>query len=148
MTSLHKQKGIALFIAVIMLPLILVLGVLAMSNSFLGLKMIDARVLKGESNISLESAATEVLSRSDSATEFANATSLTTFTYGEVKGSVQLDNEEAIDCKRRINASDSSFNCKYLQIDFVHSFGRDKGDGVKWATNTMSVGVEQPMSAE
>lgn len=143
MNSLQKQQGMALFIAVLILPLLLVLGVVAMSNSFLGLKMIDARVLKGESNILLNSASQEILNRTDSPADFASATNASTFSYGEVGSTVDVIGE--IDCKRRINASDTNFKCKYLQVNFEHSFGREKANGMKWALNTMSVGVEQPM---
>ena len=146
MNSLHKQKGLALFIAMLFLPILLVLGVLAMSNSFLGLKMIDARVVKGESNILLGSAANEILNRSDSATAFASATNNSTFSYGDVTGDVDL--KEEVDCKRRIDASGNNFKCKYLQVNFEHSFGRDNGSGEKWATNELSVGVEQPIIAD
>lgn len=146
MTSLQKQRGIALFIAMLILPLLLVLGVLAMSNSFLGLKMIDARVLQGESNILLNSAANEILNRSDSTQIFANATDSTTFSYGDVTSNIELSGE--VDCKRRINASGNSFKCKYLQINFEHSFGRVKDNGTKWALNAMSIGVEQPIISD
>jgi len=146
MISLRKQRGMALFVAMLMLPLILVLGVLAMNNSFLGLKMIDARVLKGESDILLNSATNELLNRTDSAAAFANATNTTTFSYGDVNSTVELNGE--IDCKRRINASGTNFKCKYVQVHFEHSFGRQQENGVKWALNTMSIGVEQPMLSE
>jgi len=131
----------------LVLPLLLTLGVLAMSNSFLGLKMIDARVLQSESNVFLNSAATEILGRVTSAETFSNATDNTTFSYGvddaEVIADVELDNE--VDCKRRVQASGNTFKCKYLQVNFTHLFGRQKKDGVKWATNVMSVGIEQPV---
>ena len=147
MNSLHKQRGLALFITMLILPLLLTLGVLAMSNSFLGLKMIDARVLQNESNVVLNSAATEILGRVTSAETFSNATDSTTFSYGvddgEVTADVELNNE--VDCKRRVQASGNNFKCKYLQVNFTHLFGRQKKDGVKWATNVMSVGVEQPV---
>ena len=146
MTSLHKQRGIALFIAMLILPLLLVLGVLVMSNTFLGLKMIDARVLQGESNILLNSAASEIMNRSSSAQSFASATQNTVFTYGDVSSDVELIGE--INCKRRMKASGNNFKCKYLQVNFIHSFGRVKEGGGKWAENAMSVGIEQPIIAD
>jgi type IV pilus assembly protein PilX len=146
MTSLHKQKGIALFIAILILPLLLVLGVLVMSNSFLGLKMVDARVLQGESNIFLNSAANEILQRSSSAQSFASATTSSVFTYGDVSSEVELNGE--INCKRRMKASGDNFKCKYIQVNFVHSFGREKESGAKWAENAMSVGIEQPIISD
>jgi hypothetical protein len=147
MTSLHKQKGIALFIAMLILPLLLVLGVLVMSNTFLGLKMIDARVQQGESNILLNSASSEIMHRSGSAQSFANATDSTIFSYGEVTtSSVDLNGE--INCKRRMKASGNNFKCKYLQVNFEHLFGREKESGAKWAVNALSVGIEQPIIAD
>lgn len=146
MISLHKQKGIALFIALLILPLLLVLGVLVMNSSFLGLKMIDARVLQGESNIFLNSAANQVLHRSSSAQSFASAAEGTQFSYQDVTGSVQLNGE--ISCKRRVKASGNNFKCKYLQVNFEHSFGREKKSGAKWALNEMSVGIEQPIISD
>ncbi|PKF61219.1 hypothetical protein CW745_11340 [Psychromonas sp. psych-6C06] len=146
MTSLHKQRGIALFIAMLILPLLLVLGVLVMSNSFLGLKMIDARVLQGESNILLNSAANEILHRSGTAQSFASATTNTIFSYGDVSSNVELNGE--INCKRRMKASGNNFKCKYLQVNFVHEFGRTKSGGAKWAQNAMSIGVEQPIISD
>ncbi len=143
MTSLHKQKGIALFIAMLILPLLLVLGVLVMSNTFLGLKMIDARVMQGESNILLNSAAAEIMHRSGSAQSFASATSNTVFSYGDVTSAVELNGE--INCKRRVKASGNNFKCKYLQVNFEHSFGRTQAGGAKWALNAMGVGIEQPI---
>jgi len=145
MNSLRKQRGLALFIAMLILPILLTLGVLAMSNSFLGLKMVDARVLRGESDLLLNSAADEILSRTTSAATFANATNATTFTYGEVTAEVELGSE--LECKRSMNASGNAFKCQYLQLNFTHQFGRQKQDGVKWASNVMSVGVEQPVIA-
>lgn len=148
MTSLHKQKGITLFIAMLILPLLLVLGVLVMSNTFLGLKMIDARVVIGESNILLNSAATEIMHRAGSAQSFASATVNTKFSYGDVETkSITIDDNDEINCKRRVKASGNNFKCKYIQVNFVHSFGRGE-TGAKWAKNEMSVGIEQPVIAD
>lgn len=147
MTSLHKQKGIVLIIAMLILPLLFILGVMVMSNTFLGLKMIDARVMQGESNILLNSAAVEIMNRSGSAQSFASATNSSTFDYGEVSTkSVDLIGE--INCKRRVKASGNNFKCKYLQVNFEHSFGRVKEGGAKWAVNGMGVGIEQPIIAD
>ncbi|WP_022941667.1 hypothetical protein [Psychromonas hadalis] len=149
MTSLHKQQGIALFIAMLILPLLLILGMMVMSNTFLGLKMIDARVLQGESNILLNSAANEVMHRSNSAQSFAEATTETIFSYGDVTSSVEVNDEVKgdINCKRRMKASGTNFKCKYLQVNFIHQFGRTKTGGAKWAENVMAVGIEQPVIA-
>jgi len=146
MTSLHYQKGIALFIAMLILPLLLVLGILVMSNSFLGLKMIDARVMQAESNIVLNNAASEIMNRPSSSTSFASATTNTVFTYEDVTGEVELNGE--VSCKRRVKASGNNFKCKYLQVNFEHPFGRVKEGGGKWATNAMGIGIEQPIIAD
>ncbi|WP_019615582.1 hypothetical protein [Psychromonas ossibalaenae] len=145
MTSLHKQKGIALFIAMLILPLLLVLGVLVMSNTFLSLKITDARVMQGESNILLNNAVMDILHRSSSAQSFAQATDKTTFSSDEVTAKVDLDEDDEIHCKRRIQASGSNFKCKYLEVSFIHLYGRERADGSKWATNELGVGVEQPI---
>lgn len=136
----------ALFIAMLILPLLLVLGVLVMSNAFFGLKMIDARVMQGESNILLNSAATEIMNRASIATSFATASTNTVFTYGDVTGEVTLNGE--VNCKRRMKASGNNFKCKYLQVNFEHAFGRVKEGGAKWASNVMGVGIEQPIIAD
>ncbi len=117
-----------------------------MSNTFLGLKMIDARVLRGESNILLNSAATEIMNRSSSAQSFASATDGAVFSYEGVNGSVETLGE--VNCKRRMKASGNNFKCKYLQVNFVHQFGRTKEGGAKWAENAMSVGIEQPIISD
>lgn len=143
MNNLHKQRGIALFSALLILPLLLALGLVVMTNTFLGMKMTDARVLQGGSNIILNSAATEIMNRSGSAQSFASSTNGTIFSYKSVTGSVEGYGE--INCKRRIKASSNNFKCRYLQVNFEHSFGRVKTDGTRWAINTMSVGIEQPV---
>lgn len=148
MTSLHKQKGAALVIALLILPLLLVLGVVAMNSSFFGLKMVDARVLKNESNILLKSASNEILTRSTSELAFSSESSgSSTFSYGDVDATITPKNDD-VPCKRSTQASSIDYECKYLQVDFTHSFGRVKKDGKKWAENAMSVGIEQPYIAE
>lgn len=148
MISLQRQNGMALFIAILILPLLLVLGVLVMSNSFLGLKIIDTRVMQSTSNISLHGAAQDILSLSGSAQGFAAATDNSTFSsqrFSEVTGTVTLNSE--INCKRRMQASGSNFKCKYLQLNLAHSYGREVA-GAKWAVNAMGLGVEQPIIVE
>jgi type IV pilus assembly protein PilX len=108
--------------------------------------MINARVLLDGSNIILNSAANEILNRSGSAELFANATSNTTFSYGDVNANVELNGE--VNCKRRVKASGIDFKCKYLQVNFEHYFGREKESGSKWAKNVMSVGIEQPILSD
>ena len=149
MTSLQRQDGMALFIAMLILPLLLVLGVLVMSNSFLGLKIIDTRVMQGESNIILDGAARDILHQSDSAQVFAAALSSSTFSsalFTDVKSTVELNGE--LNCKRRMQASGSNFKCKYLQVNLNHSYGREMTGGAKWAVNSMGLGVEQPILVE
>jgi len=151
MISLHKEKGMALFIAMLILPLLLVLGGLAMNSSLLGLKMVDARVLLGESNILLTNSSIEILNRSNDTLSFANATTNTTdtpdFTYGDVEAYIEVDDEGST-CKRSYDASAIDFECKYLQVNFIHAFGREKENGTKWAENGMSVGIEQQVLAD
>lgn len=147
--GLLKQKGMALVVAMLILPLLLVLGVLLMNGAFLGLKMTDSRVMKNESNIILNSAASEIMNQPSNAQAFAEALSTTSFTsrqYPDAIISVQLQNE--ISCRRRIQASGNNVKCKYLQVDLKHAYGREKNDGSKWAKNTLGVGVEQPIIAE
>lgn len=147
--GIHRQKGMALVIAMIILPLLLVLGVLMMNNAFLGLKIIDSRVEKNTSDIILNGMASEVMNQPGNAKAFAEALSSTTFTstqYPEASSSVELHSE--INCRRRIQASGNNFKCKYLQVNFEHAYGREKVDGNKWASNTLSVGVEQPIISE
>ncbi len=146
MTSLYKQRGIALFVAMLILPLLLVLGVLVMNSSFLGLKMVDARVMQGESNIILNSAAADIMQQSDAAAAFAQATDNSTFSSnidGEVTSTVKINGE--LNCRRRMQASGHNFMCKYLELQLNHKFGRDVGAGKTSAQNVMGLGVEQPI---
>ncbi|MCG6201140.1 hypothetical protein [Psychromonas antarctica] len=145
MISLQKQNGMALFIAMLVLPLLLVLGVLVMNHSFLGLKIIDTRVMQGESNLKLTGAAQDILHQTGSATKFAEALPSASFTsslFGEVNASVDLQGE--LNCRRRMQASGSNFKCKYLQLNLNHAYGREQ-TGVRWAINSMGLGVEQPI---
>lgn len=149
MTSLYKQKGIALFIAMLVMPLLLVLGVLVMNSSFLGLKIIDSRAMQGESNITLDGAAYDILHQSDSAQAFASALSSSTFSselFSDVSSTVELKGE--LNCKRRMQASGSNFKCKYLQVNLSHSYGKEKTAGIKQAVNSMGLGIEQPIIVE
>lgn len=137
-------------IAMLILPLLLVLGMLVMSSSFLGLKIIDTRVMQSESNIILSGAAQEILTQKDSAQRFAAALSSSTFTStlfdDDVDGSVTLNGE--LNCRRRMQASGSNFKCKYVQLDLKHAYGREMASGVKMAVNSMGVGIEQPIIVE
>ena len=149
MTNLKKQNGMALFIAMLILPLLFVLGMLVVSSSFFGLKIIDTRVMQGESNLTLNGAAYDILHQSDSAQIFAAALSDSTFSsalFDDVKGTVELKGE--LNCKRRMQASGSNFKCKYLQINLNHSYGRMKENGSRWAVNAMGLGIEQPIIVE
>lgn len=149
MINLQKQTGMALFMVMLILPLLLVLGVLLMSNSFLGLKIIDSRVMQGESNIILDGAAQELLLRNDSAQAFAAALSSSTFSsalFTDVSSTVTLNGE--LNCRRRMQASGSNFKCKYLQVNLNHSYGREMAGGAKWAVNSMGLGIEQPIIIE
>ena len=149
MTNLQRQTGMALFIAILLLPLILSLGVLVMNNSFLGLKIIDTRSMQGGSNIVLDGAAYDILHQENSAQTFAAALSSSTFSsalFTDVNASVTLEGE--LNCKRRMQASGSNFKCKYLQINLQHAYGREMADGDKWAINAMGLGIEQPIISE
>lgn len=145
MISMRKQSGMALFIAMLILPLLLVLGVLVMSNSFLGLKIIDTRVMQSESNIKLDSAAQQILAET-SPTAFAAAEDDDVFASGDVSGKVSLQGE--LNCRRIIKTSGSNFKCKYLQLNLDHSYGRAVTGGGKSALNSMGLGIEQPILAE
>ena len=139
----------ALFIAMLLLPLLLVLGVLVMNNSFLGLKIVDTRVMQSESNISLNGGALDILQKSGNAKLFAAATSSAVFTserFDDVSGGVVLNGE--LNCRRRMKASGSNFKCKYLQVNLQHEYGREKVDGTRRALNFMGLGVEQPIIVE
>lgn len=149
MISLQRQNGMALFIAMLILPLLLVLGVLLMSSSFLGLKIIDSRAMQGESNIILDGAAQDILHQSNSAQVFAAALSSSTVSsalFTDVNSTVELKGE--LNCKRRMQASGSNFKCRYLQVNLNHAYGRAMAGGTKRAVNSMGLGVEQPILIE
>lgn len=146
--ALSKQRGMALVIAMIILPLLLVLGTMLMSNAFLGLKVTDSRVMKNESNMILNGAADDILNQTGVASTLAEAVDSTTFTstqFPTATTSVEL--QEEVSCRRRVQASGTNFSCKYLQINFNHAYGRAKDDGTTWAQNSLGVGVEQPIIA-
>jgi len=148
--SLDKQKGMALVIAMMILPLLLVLGGLLMNSAFLDLKVIDSRVMQNESNMILNGTASAMISDSGSPTLFANAVEgnivSTSDEFSGASSTVQLLGE--MKCHRKMQASGSNFKCKYLQIDFKHAYGRAKSADSKWAENALSIGVEQPIFAE
>ncbi len=145
--GMRQQQGAALFIAMLILPLLLVLGILVMNNSFLGLKMVDARVLQGESNILLNSAASDIMHSTNIAASFAAATDDQVFTSnkagGIVTGKIEINGE--LNCRRRMQASGSNFKCRYLELELVHDFGRNTSAGTKAAKNVMGLGIEQPI---
>jgi len=154
MINLQKQKGMMLFIVMLILPLLLVLGSLLMGNTFLGLKVVDSRVMKVESNMILEGAARDILNATDSPQVFAavldSATTLKSDLFKDVTTMVDLNGES--NCKRRMNASGTNnFKCKYLQVNLNHRYGRetgektDAGDNITWAVNSMGQGIEQPL---
>ena len=143
MVNLRKQKGMSLLIAMLILPLILVLGVTVMNKTLLGLKVVGARVVQDESNIMLINASDNLLKRATSAQDFASASDSSTFSHGDVDATVSVEGE--VNCKRRLDASGNNFKCKYLQVDFEHRFGRVKSNGKKQALNGLGVGIEQPI---
>lgn len=149
MINLKKERGMALLIAMLFLPLLLVLGILVMNNSFLGLKIVDTRVMQSESNISLNGGAQDILQKSGNAQLFAAATDSAVFTsdrFSDVSGDVTLNGE--LNCRRRMQASGSNFKCKYLQVNLQHEYGREQMNGTRRALNFMGLGVEQPIIVE
>lgn len=145
---LSKQSGMALVIAMIFLPLLLVLGTLLMSNAFLGLKVTDSRVMKNESNMVLNGAADDILNQSGVESTLVAATDDTTVSstqFPTITSSVDLQQEG--NCTRTGAATETSIKCVFLQINLNHDYGRAKDDGTTWAQNTLGVGVEQPFFA-
>jgi len=154
-SNLHQQKGMALLIAMLILPLILVLGILMVNNSFFGLKIVDSRVMKNESNMTLNGAADELISQTSTG-DFATPEGKS-FDVSEFDGvSIEVEtlnvntstNTNETDCGRTVQASGNNIKCRYLQLDLTHAFGREKVDGGKWAENKLSVGIEQPVFSE
>ena len=173
--SLYKQKGMALIMAMLILPLLFALGVLVMNNSFLGLKVIDTRVMQNESNMILNASANEVMGDSGSQTLFGNFEDRSgenvedevdaedeanedqpIFEFEKLEFDEDDNNEVNLSmeslgemaCKRTMEASGSNIQCKYLQLNFEHDYGRARDATTKWAKNRLSLGVEQPVFAE
>jgi len=167
--SLYKQKGMALIMAMLILPLLFALGVLVMNNSFLGLKVVDTRVMQNESNMILNGSANELMGDSGSQTLFASFEEtdevdaedeanedLPIFEFEKLEFDADDNNEVNLSmeslgemaCKRTMKASGSNIQCKYLQLNFEHDYGRARDATTKWAKNRLSLGVEQPIFTE
>ncbi len=144
---MRKQSGAALFVAMIILPVLVVLGLMLLGGSFLDLKMTDARASLDGSNITLNAASVDLLS-AGSATPFAsaaNGTVLSSDSFEDVVSVVDSVSAE-LDCRRDYNPNGNG-KCLYLDVKLSHSFGRKKSNGKKWGTNRMGLGVEQPLLA-
>ncbi len=156
MINLHRQNGMMLFIVMLILPLLLTLGTLLMGNSFLGLRIVDSRVMQVESAMLLNGAAHAILNDQNSPQLFAEALdsgkldseALKSDAFSDVTTTVELNGE--LTCKRTMRASgtNNGFKCKYLQVNLNHSYGRETSEGAKWAVNSMGLGVEQPIIAD
>lgn len=139
---IRKQRGIALFVVIIILPMLVVLGVMLLSSSSMDLKMSDARGTLDGSNISLTAASIEILTT----TKFASASVGTAFSSARftVNGTVQAISGE-IDCKRRKDTNGNTFKCIMVDTQLSHDFGREKNNGLRWGINRLGVGFEQPL---
>ncbi len=144
MTSLKKQQGMALLIAMMILPMLILMGFVSISGSFIDLKMIDARISHHESRINLDSTATHIIATPNIASSLAQATDGTVFSSAVFTGSAataKVLGEST--CKRRKNASGDNFQCKYINLELSERYGRTNSSGQKWGKNKLSVGVEQ-----
>ncbi|WP_028864171.1 hypothetical protein [Psychromonas aquimarina] len=157
MINIQKQKGAVLFFVLITLPMLVVLGLMLVENSSVDLKMVDARVVRNESNIKLTAAAADMFASIKSPASFALATTGAEFSsarFSDAVGTVTVKDDTAPvkyetgkTCKRSKNASGNDFQCLYLEVKFVHKFGRERADETHWGSNAMGVGVEQPYIA-
>ncbi|WP_019615576.1 hypothetical protein [Psychromonas ossibalaenae] len=145
MIKIKKQQGAVLFFVLITLPMLVVLGLMLVENSSVDLKMVDARVVRNDSNIRLTSAASALLTSIKTPSLFANAEN------GEgISEPVPLDVSNVVtvksevNCMRRKDANGDDFQCRYLEVKFTHQFGREKKDSSRWGSNSMAIGVEQP----
>lgn len=141
---IRKQRGIALFVAIIILPMLVVLGVMLLSSASMDLKMSDARGTLDSSNMYLTAASTEILTT----IQFASVNVGTNFQpvqFSDVSGSVTTISGE-LPCKRSKKANgNNSFKCQIVDTKLSHNFGREKADGDQWGINRLGLGIEQPL---
>ena len=127
-----------------------------MSNSFLGLKAVDSRVMQVESRMDLVGAARDILNDPGSPQVFADAVDSESFTtsdlFTDVTTTVEVkgNDDGELTCKRRMQASgtNNNFKCKYMQVNLNHAYGRETANGGKRAVNTLGIGIEQPILAD
>lgn len=148
---MFKQRGVALFVALIILPMLVVLGLMLLGSSFMDLKMSDARGTLDNSNMRLTSASIEILNNSGS---FASESSATIFakvvvddtlesaSFPEISG-VVLATSALLPCARTRDVDLSKYKCRYVDMQLEHGFGREKTDGTQWGVNRLGLGVQQ-----
>lgn len=150
---MFKQRGVALFVVLIILPMLVVLGLMLLGSSFMDLKMSDARGMLDNSNMRLTSASIEIVSdlggfaSESSATKFAKVIVdddiSPTYIQG-VNGTV-LATSALLPCERVRKVNLSKYKCRYVDIQLEHNFGREKTDGTQWGVNRLGLGVQQPV---
>ena len=149
MNSLKRQQGVALFVAMMILPMILLMGIVSVTGSFMDLKMIDARISHHESRINLNSTASHIINTPNVSTSFAVATTGSVFRsdkFAHSDATAELLGEST--CKRRKNAFGDNFKCKYIDLTLSERYGRTNQGGHQWGENMLSVGIELPFFSE
>ncbi len=142
-----KQKGVALFIAMLMLLMLTAIGSVLLSGSNLDLKMADAAAQRMASDQLLEGAIEDILTSTTTAAKFGADSSDITVASGafdDVSATATPRGETA--CKRTLNPNQvKGFSCRYVDVRVSTEHGRSKSGGGKWAVNAMNAGVEQPI---
>ncbi|MCE0558658.1 MULTISPECIES: hypothetical protein [unclassified Motilimonas] len=146
MRTPHTQRGISLFISMLMLALLSALTTLLMANASLDLKMAGAAALKIDADQQLEGAIEELLAKNDSALQFASAIKGSQFTLTHISGvsSAVAQVQDQPSCARsRRPSSDGIFACRYLHTKLNRDYGRAKTGSGRLGNNSAGLGIEQ-----
>jgi type IV pilus assembly protein PilX len=141
---MNRQKGVALFFALIVLIIMTVIGIALAVNSGQSLRMSGAGSERIEAQILANGALDEVVAINKGAV-LANMTEAQTTTSGSLGGSqliVPMPKDGTIQdvgCQRSSNASGAGLiSCRRLEVSSTVSFGRDNLGQL-----TVVAGIEQ-----
>ncbi|WP_108652175.1 pilus assembly PilX family protein [Dongshaea marina] len=149
MSFQRKEKGAALFVAVLIIIPLTLLAVVVMSTSGLDLKMAGASAGFVQSSHILEGAMEETLDDTNLPGDLASMTSAATMTKNPAMGGIVTFTYRAeITCKRRVDASSTNTipACRYVDAAVSQGYGKARtSDGSRIGQVGLTVGVEQPV---
>lgn len=145
--SLKRQRGAALFIAMLLLILLTSLGVMVMTETDMDLKMTGAAVSRELAEQRLEGAASELLTSVVAQENFIQLDKGDTGTasstvYDTV--SISLEGRGDFGCRRSFAATSTDLmDCRFVQVDMADSYGKGRTGQVG-----LGLGVEQPFLSQ